>query len=323
MAKDDALTETNREAAKAAPAIKQGRHRGGGWHTVTRGVRRQLAVADAFRADLWGWQTTFRPVAAFTHLTSVRVRGWWLPPMPDWMPVFVGMSAAHNAPKRPGLDITRRVVGPEYELIDGLRIATPTETVIAAADDLGALDLAILIVSAIRAGDTSLAELQPISRQHFRGSPRMREALQYVDPLYESAMEVLLGSLHRVCGIEVIPQHEVFDDAGAFVARADLLLAGTRTLHEYDGAHHLDREQQGHDLRRLRRLEDAGYPRRGYNADDVLHHPETIIRDADRTLGRPHRPGRVAAWWALLNESLHTPAGRRRLRKRLKISPEI
>ncbi len=62
-------------------------------------------------------------------------------------------------------------------------------------------------------------------------------------------------------------QHEVFHD-GRFVARGDLWLVGTRTLHEYDGAHHLTRGQQRRDLRRVRGLDDSGWHRRGYVLED-------------------------------------------------------
>lgn len=304
------------------PAVRHGWHRGGPWVRVTRGVQRRVDAPEPFLADLHAWQSTFRPTMAFTHLTSARLRDWWLPPLPDWLPVFVGMSAAINHPRRPGLDVTRRVIGPEYDVLRGLRVATPAETIIAAADDLGTFDLAILVVSALRAGAVTIAELEPLARQHRRGAPRLRTALEHVDERYESPMELLLGSLHRMCGITVDPQREIFDADGRFVARADLWLVGTRSVHEYDGAHHLDRAQQGIDLRRLRRLDDAGFSRRGYNADDLLHQPQSILQDADRAVGRPHDPRRTQPWLELLEESLYTASGHRRLRKRLKIPTE-
>ena len=43
----------------------------------------------------------------------------------------------------------------------------------------------------------------------------------------------------------------------------------------------------------------------------------TILRDADRTLGRVHDSSRLDAWYALLRESCFTLSGRRRLLRRL------
>jgi hypothetical protein len=116
--------------------------------------------------------------------------------------------------------------------------------------------------------------------------------------------------------VAVVPQYEV-RAGGRAVARGDLRLTGHRVLHECDGAAHRDREQHGRDLRRDRDLEECGWVRRGYTDREVLRRPVTILRDADRTLERPHDPDRLAAWYSLLRESCYTPAGRHRLRVRL------
>lgn len=125
--------------------------------------------------------------------------------------------------------------------------------------------------------------------------------------------------LHEVCEVDVRPQHEVHDEHGRFLARGDLWLVGTRDLHEYDGADHLTRPQLRKDLQRERRLGHSDWVRRGYTREDVLHQGVRILADADRALGRPHDPARIRAWHALLKESLFTPAGIERLRRRLRL----
>src|SRR5687768_17593027 len=82
--------------------------------------------------------------------------------------------------------------------------------------------------------------------------------------------ETLLRMLHIVVGIDVEPQVEVWDEDGELVARADLQVAGTNSLHEFDGGHHRDPNQHRDDLRRERRLDAGGYVRRGYTASDVV-----------------------------------------------------
>jgi hypothetical protein len=42
-----------------------------------------------------------------------------------------------------------------------------------------------------------------------------------------------------------------------------------------------------------------------------------VLRDADSSVGRAHDPGRIQAWYALLQDSLFTPSGQRRLARRL------
>ena len=120
-----------------------------------------------------------------------------------------------------------------------------------------------------------------------------------------------------MCAIPVEAQYDVFDTEGLFVARGDLRLSGTRMLHEFDGAHHLAREQQRRDLARSRRLGNAGWERRGYTSLDLRHQPVAILRDADRALGRPHQPERIRPRLRLLALSSLTPSGMSRLRRRL------
>jgi hypothetical protein len=53
--------------------------------------------------------------------------------------------------------------------------------------------------------------------------------------------------------------------------------------------------------------------------EDVLFGGSSILRDADRALGRPHEPERIAAWHELLRDSLFSATGRHRLVRRLKL----
>ena len=115
------------------------------------------------------------------------------------------------------------------------------------------------------------------------------------DPRSESPWETVLRLFHVVCEAPVEPQREILDETGAFVARADLWVVGTRSIHEYDGGVHLERRQQQADLARARRLSDAGWTRRGYTSHDLLRTPVGILRDVDRALGRPHDPSRLRA----------------------------
>jgi very-short-patch-repair endonuclease len=146
----------------------------------------------------------------------------------------------------------------------------------------------------------------------------LRKAAALADPRAESPWETLLRVLHEVSGVPVVPQYELYDRS-RFVARGDLWLEGTRVFHEYDGGDHLLRAQQRKDLRRARAMSDSGWVRRGYTAVEVVQQAHVIVRDADLSLGRPHRPERVRPWYALLAESLFTPRGTARVLRRWRI----
>jgi hypothetical protein len=111
-------------------------------------------------------------------------------------------------------------------------------------------------------------------------------------------------------GIDVEPQKEIFDQWGRFVARADLWLVGTRRIHEYDGDKHRERQTHRSDLARDRRLVEIDCQRMGFTSAQLLHEGAWIIASADRLLGRRWDPARLAAWEALLTDSLFRPAGR-------------
>ena len=193
----------------------------------------------------------------------------------------------------------------------------PAQTVLTLSRDLAELDVLVLVDSALQLGLVSLEQLREVASGRRRGAPVLRRVLDRADGRSESPWETLLRALHVALEVPVEPQHVVHDEHGTFVARGDLRLHRTRTLHEYDGGDHLTPDQQRRDLRRARHLERAGWVRRGYTSQDVLHRAVTVLRDADASTGRPHDPSRVRAWHDQLRPSCFTAAGRSRLAARL------
>jgi hypothetical protein len=181
------------------------------------------------------------------------------------------------------------------------------------------IDLVVLVDSAVHAGDVTVRELEAVCTPHRRGRRALLAALPWVDGRAESPWETLLRLLHVVVGIDVEPQVEIWDEHGEFIARADLEVVGTNSLHEFDGGHHRDAEQHRDDLRRERRLDASGHVRRGYTASDVVQRPLGVLRDADHAVGREHDPARIRPWLARLRTSLYTPSGRTAFLKRVTV----
>ncbi len=277
------------------------------WRTVSHGVQRPVAAAPGPHGDLAAWQLVLPGSGVFTHLTAAGVYGWWLPPLPDEVPVFAAQAKADPRPRRPGLRVSRHPTVPPAVIRDGLRLAPPEEVLLACARDLGVLDLVVLLDGALRAGDCDAEGVLAVARGR-PGAPVLRTAVALADHRSESPWESLLRVLHVVCDVPVEPQHTLYD-GGRFVARGDLWIVGTRVFHEYDGAGHLERRQQRKDLRRDRGVSNTGWIRRGYTATEVVHQANLILRDADLSLGRAHRPARVRRWYELLADSLFTPRG--------------
>lgn len=293
----------------------------GPWRSIGYGVQVRADVAHELRARLQAWQLVLPYFTSFTGVTAAALRGWWLPPLPAGLPLFVA-SGRSDRVSRPGLDVCRHDVVPPSEMFEGVRLTTSAETMLGLARDLSLLDVVVIGDSALHAGWVTLSDLERVARQRRRGAPLLRLAIPLMNGKSESIYESLLRMLHVTCDIEVEPQYVVVDENGVFVARGDLLLVGTTRLAEYDGFDHLKRRRQRRDLRRTGRIEDAGYERRGYTMEDVLHAAVGVLRDADRALGRPHDPRRIEAWHELLRDSLFTPQGRHRLMSRLGLDAE-
>lgn len=298
----------------AVPLPVLGHRRSRAWTRVAFGIYRPAVVAGVV-ADAAAWQLAIPEDASFTGLTGALLRGWWTPPLPDDLPMFVAQATSSARSTRAGILVSRHKEAPSHDTLDGVRVAGPAEILLACGRDLCLLDMVLLVDGALEAG-VPMADLQQAAGRRRRGAPRLRTALDWADPRAESPWEVVLRVFHRMCGVDVVSQHDVLDDAGTFLGRADLWLVGTRMLHEYDGAEHREKKGQQTDLRRGRRLGNSDWQRRGYTDGDLLYRAPGILRDIDLTLGRAHDPARIKPWHDMLRQSLFTAAGTNRLRLR-------
>lgn len=305
------------EDPEHADLIELGRVRRAGWTRVVRGAHRQVdAPSEAPDLDLLAVQQVLPPSTVLTGLTAARARGWWLPLLPDDVPVFASVPRGSGRVRRPEVRLARTADAAPSETLSGLRLASAPRTLLDCGRLLGTLDLAVVVAGALHAGVPRAAVTEAAHGAGVRGGPRLRAASDLVLDGAESAMEVVLGALCLVLGLDVEAQREVRDAGGGLVARGDLWLRGTRTLVEYDGATHREPEAQRDDLRRDRRLGAVAWSRIAVTRHDLLGQVGTLARDLDRAAGRDHDPARLRPWRALLRESTQTPAGTEWLRQR-------
>jgi hypothetical protein len=187
-------------------------------------------------------------------LRNSLASGWRIP-----HPIFVSVPIGDRYPERKGLYVCRHPRPIQTAVIGAPTVTTGAETLLAAARDLGLLDLVIMDDSALRLGHCTIEELHSAAASRRRGAPRLRTLPPLLDDRSESAWESVMRLLHMHAGIAVEPQKEIHDQWGRFVARADLWLIGTRRIHEYDGDLHRDRRTHRNDLARDRRLIDMDW----------------------------------------------------------------
>lgn len=278
-------------------------------------IKEQPEEDDEFLRDLSAWLLVLPPDAVYTHVTGARVRGWQLPALPEQVPVFAA-TRAETRPRRPGLICSRLVRTTQPVLVTGLPLESAHETLLRAARDLGLLDLLLMVDSARHLGDVDEAAMAELLATRRPGVRLLREAWALSDARAQSAGETLLRAFDHAIDVDVLPQATVHDDVGNPVGMVDLRVVGTAFIHEYDGAHHRRGAQQRTDLRRDRGLSGASYERRGFTLDDLVNHPVVVMHEVDRDLGRPHDLRRLQRWSRLLENSLYSESGRRRVMNR-------
>lgn len=286
-----------------------------GYRRVSHGLYRPLTDGTEFEElvrDLHALRLVMPPDTAFTHLTAALLRGWQVPKLPANLPVFAAVHSGMRRPRRPGLLFSRLVGDGTVEMRHDLPVEPSEEILLRAARDLGVLDLVTMIDSALRLGDIDVERMERLLASRRPGVRALRAAWLAADARAESGGESALRMFHVALDIPVEPQAVLTDDKGRRIGRADLLVIGTREVHEYDGAHHRDGKQHAIDLRRERGL-GTSYRRRGFTLDDLLNQPATVMHELDRVLGRRHEPARLRRWRAIVAGSMYSDATRQRL----------
>lgn len=254
---------------------------------------------------------------AFTHLTSAALRGWQLPEGIE-IPIIVVTDADAPHHDRRGAYIRRCGIPWEHRRQwNGLPVASAEWTIAELAEDLSLLDLVAMIDSALHLEQCTVDSIWAVVIPGRRGVRNLRRALAYVDGRSESFWESMLRMLHVLSGVRVEAQQILVDVRGVFVARMDLWIVGTVRYPEYDGEHHREVARHRKDLRREKGASRMGAERYGYTASEIRHEADRILRDADQALKRPHDISRLKWWLAEAELSTITPAGRRRLTRRL------
>lgn len=242
-----------------------------GWDFEIRGLARALCAAT--------------PGAWISHLTAAVVLGLWLP---TWFRDCreLHLSKPRNLPpvRREGVvGHTVLAFDGEIMMLDGMRISTPARTWLDLASLVPLEDLVAVGDQLIRLPRpgledraepwSTLPELQEMLRRHpkLKGIVKARAAVELIRPGADSAPETFLRLALTAAGL---PEPElqlriVKDDP--YSPAADLGYRAHRIAIQYDGGHHLTREQQSRDNRRDETFNAAGWRYFKFNADDLAH----------------------------------------------------
>jgi hypothetical protein len=147
-------------------------------------------------------------------------------------------------------------------LVEGIPVVGPDRAFVDSALLLGLLDLVRAGDTLVRLGRTTPERLRRYAHErHLDGVERARRFVGFVRANVDSVRETDLRLLLKFARL---PEPEVngwiVNDAGAVIARGDLVYRRYRVIVEYDGRHHvLTPRQIRKDQRRRERLAAAGW----------------------------------------------------------------
>ncbi|MBQ0922899.1 endonuclease domain-containing protein [Saccharopolyspora endophytica] len=138
----------------------------------------------------------------------------------------------------------------------------------------------------LRAGLVDETSLQNfIAQRHYYGYRKALRSLALVDARAESIPESMLRVDLVHAGLNPIPQFEVFDLEGNFVARLDLAFEREKVAVEYDGNWHARAEQRAKDEARRQRLRECGWTVIVVTRDDLYGTPKAVASAVKNALG--------------------------------------
>lgn len=263
--------------------------------SLTRGRLRSSDLASAGRLLYLpaGWEfelpamaralSAATPGAWISHVTAAKLLGLWLPPwLQDCRDLHLSKPRALPQVRRVGV-VGHTVLVHQDETMDwqGIRISTPARTW---------LDLCRLLPMehAVAIGDqlvrqphdglelrtkpwATVQDLREMLKRHpkMQGIVKARAAVELIRAGADSAPETFLRLALVDAGLpEPELQVRIFAD-NAHSPAADLGYRRQRIGIQYDGGHHLTREQQSRDNRRDAVFHSAGWRYFKFNADDL------------------------------------------------------
>lgn len=262
------------------------RYRRGFWKP-TRGVRlpeerRDLLARCAAAVSAVG------SALAFSGLTAVEM--WEGVESNEAGIEFTLPEDAHHV-RRPGYRCRRRSLLPQDLAIrHGFTVTTPARTLIDLAEQLSLPRLVAVGDDFLARGLIGDVVLDEVLRRCVgqRGVRRARQAISILDARAESPRESMVRALLIEGGYPCpVPQVEVLDPMGRFIARVDLAYLDLKIALEYDGEHHLSRDRQAKDAWRRGDLAAEGWLIVTVVAEDVRR-PHLLYAKVNRALSARH-----------------------------------
>lgn len=230
----------------------------------------------------------FGPKAWASHATAARLLGVPIPPLPG-----EHVTVLERRERRNRNDVTcHQSTDALIIRIDGTRVSAPQHLFLELASMLSLVDLVVVGDHLIRKRLVSLADLRHYCANACgAGAVQARAAVAFVRERVDSPMETRLRLLLVLAGL---PEPEINPDmtVRGNRRRYDLVWRHARLIVEYDGRHHVEREQQWEsDIERREEADDSAWTLRIITAKGIYRSPDETVAKIHRLLLERHEPG--------------------------------
>ncbi|MET0767000.1 MAG: hypothetical protein ABWY50_05095 [Aeromicrobium sp.] len=215
--------------------------------------------------------------AVISHTSALRLYGL---AMGSDRPFHVSTRTSTHSRHRQ-ITTHRRLGRITYRLRSGLPVTEPNRTIVDIATKVSWIELIQAAEFMIHQRFTTLDDLAQFAiTQHLDGVLRTRRALALIREGAESPMETLVRLMIVFARLpEPACNVDIFDAAGRFVARSDLVYEAFGVVVEYDGWYHERLAgQRRRDILRRERLEAAGWRVIVITAGDLQDKREIVHR---------------------------------------------
>ena len=241
----------------------------------------------------------FDRTAFVSHTTAARLRGIPVPTLPT---EHVSVLDAHHRRQREGIQC--HVTGTaDIDTVRRLRVSAPEQLFVELASLLDLVDLVVVGDHLVSKGLTTPTRLAARCRK-LPGAPGRlaRRAARFVRKGVESPMETRLGMLLVLAGLPEPDINSTFRaDPDGQARRYDLSWPAVNVIAEYDGRHHIEREEQWEaDLSRREGIDDDGWRILVVTSRGIYKEPElTVVRvwRLLRARGLAGVPSRLSEAW--------------------------
>jgi len=252
--------------------------------SVFRYADSELTLEMAVKAALY----VLPPDAALSHVSNMQWRG--IEVGPKW-PVHFSTNTELRC-IRSGIELHRRRGLLHVTADRGVPILGPDRTFVDASTQLSLRDVVRTGDALLRLEMTNLATLGAyLDRSHINGVRRARRLMgllrERVDSFKETDVRLLLAFARLP---EPVPNTDIFDRAGGFIAHGDLVYAEFKVLVEYDGwLHERTALKRSKDHQRRELLDGEGWRVIVVTAEDFKRPEQIVIRVHEALRERGYR----------------------------------